>query len=130
MNTQMKRYSNYVERLERLLEAGPGPSSQDWSARCAAALDGEPSRELRKAISLERRRGAGAFFTGSVLARKAVVRPRRGKECRGKIFDPACGAGDLLLAAARLCESGRRDFLATGGILTGPQGRESTIGRG
>ena len=102
MNTQMKRYSNYVERLERLLEAGPGPSSQDWSARCAAALDGEPGRELRKAISLKRRRSAGAFFTGSVLARKAVVRPRSEKECQGKFCDPACGAGDLLLAAARL----------------------------
>ena len=67
---------------------------------------------MRKAISLKRRRGAGAFFTGSVLARKAVVKPRQERACRGKFFDPACGAGDLLLAAARLLPL-RRSLAAT-----------------
>ena len=97
----MKRYSNYVQRLERLLGNGSVVASDDPKGDCAAALDGEPSQELRRVISLKKRRGAGAFFTGSELARRAVP-TRGGKRWRNaSYFDPACGVGDLLLAAAR-----------------------------
>jgi len=91
----MKRFSDYVLQLERSAAALDGSN-----IRHAAALDGEPSRELRRVISLAQRRRNGAFFTSSILARKAVSGVPAG---RGRVFfDPACGAGDLLLAAARL----------------------------
>jgi hypothetical protein len=95
----MTIYSKYLLALERLLVAGP--SSGDWQSRCAAALDGEPSRELQRAISLKKRRQAGVFFTGAVLARKAVLMRRPRASGDHAYFDPACGVGDLLLAAAR-----------------------------
>lgn len=98
----MKPYAGYVERLERLLEAGLSAALDGWKSQCAAALDGEPSREVRKAISVEKRREAGAFFTGSALARKAVLGPGGEGWEGGSLFDPACGAGDLLLAGAKL----------------------------
>jgi hypothetical protein len=43
----------------------------------------------------------GAFFTGATLAQQAIPR-LRAKPRRIVLFDPACGVGDLLLAAARL----------------------------
>ncbi len=64
-----------------------------------AALDGEASAELRRVITLKRLRDNGAFFTQSGLARSATRHlPKR---LPNVFFDPACGAGDLLIAAAR-----------------------------
>lgn len=71
----------------------------DWLSKTTLALDGEPGRHLARLVSLEARRDSGAFFTGSVLAEKAVA----GSVARNQsatFFDPTCGAGDLLLAAA------------------------------
>jgi hypothetical protein len=62
-----------------------------------AALDGQAGKELARNVSLGTRRRFGAFFTGSSLAKRLV-----GSLCiTGKVFDPAVGAGDLLLASAR-----------------------------
>ena len=66
------------------------------SREFAPALDGEAGRELRRLIDLEVRRDYGAFFTGSAFAEKlAALAPK------SSYYDPSCGAGDLLLAAAR-----------------------------
>lgn len=71
----------------------------DWLSKTNLALDGEPGRNLARLVSLEARRNSGAFFTGSVLAQKAVgVAAARNQSTT--FFDPTCGAGDLLLAAA------------------------------
>src|SRR5262249_1746940 len=49
----------------------------------------------------------GTFFTGSRLASKVAERilPTLGKGAR--ILDPACGAGDLLIACAKQMSTGR-----------------------
>src|SRR5947207_192281 len=93
----MAKYGEYVRRLETLVLTG---TNRDliWTARCAKALDGEPDRELQKSLSLSTRRRLGAFFTGAVLAQKAIG-PNVAQDSP-IVFDPACGLGDLLLAAS------------------------------
>ena len=89
----MLKYLPYTEKLETLalrFERGD-------ELACRAALDGEAGHELAKKVSLQTRRRFGAFFTGSPLALRLIGSQR----IRGNIFDPAVGAGDLLLAAAR-----------------------------
>ncbi len=63
-------------------------------------LDGGPAIELGRVLSLETRRRLGAFFTGSNLRNRLFSLPGLGKSLEGA-WDPACGAGDLLLGATR-----------------------------
>jgi hypothetical protein len=89
-------FGAYAQRLCELLRA---PHDEDRTKAVAAALDGEASRLLRASISLSARRDAGCFFTGAHLAEDLLD----GADPTGwqAVADPACGAGDLLLAAAR-----------------------------
>jgi hypothetical protein len=62
-------------------------------------LDGRAGRELRAAVDIGELRRLGAFFTGNALSVRVVelaVNPG-GWDV---VYDPACGCGDLLLAAA------------------------------
>ena len=72
----------------------------EWKSRVTASLDGVAGAELRRLVELSARRAFGAFFTGSVLAKRLLgglrLQPRL-----HFIYDPTVGAGDLLLAAAR-----------------------------
>lgn len=66
-----------------------------------AALDGQPGRELRRRYSGNLLRATGTFFTGSELAQKLVDSIDFTNLELHLIIDPACGAGDLLVACAR-----------------------------
>jgi hypothetical protein len=91
------RYAAYAQGLQRMATEANPPSELSVQA----ALDGEPSRTLRRLYSIERLRGMGAFFTGPSLAAQLVAPLRQfvtGDD--GRLFDPACGVGDLLLASA------------------------------
>ncbi len=96
----MKAFNPYVSHLEELLLASVClPVNAIRQKQVTAALDGQPSAELRKRVSLDRLRAAGAFFTGSRMAQRAVASaglPRLNAGAR--VFDPACGVGDLLVA--------------------------------
>ncbi len=96
----MKAFRPYVERLEDMAVSLPAQRG-DWTQRVASALNGEPGRELADVLSLRTRRKMGAFFTGVTLAQRAIPR-LNGSPHHTVFFDPACGVGDLLLAAARL----------------------------
>ena len=65
-------------------------------------LNGEASTEVRRLV-LEQRRRLGAFLTPHELAHE-VVDPLRRARAQVTVFDPCCGAGDSLLAAARALE--------------------------
>lgn len=98
-------YSGYVSKLKRLsLESHRGV---DWNTRVHAALNGQASVELRRAAPLETRRKFGAFFTGTDLGAK-LIGCGTGFGPTSVFYDPTCGMGDLLIAAARrlpICKS-------------------------
>jgi hypothetical protein len=91
-------YSEYVSSLNRLaLESRLG---DNWNSRVDAALNGQASIELRRVAPIETRRKYGAFFTGSDLSARLIDHSTNiGPE--SVFFDPTCGMGDLLVAAAR-----------------------------
>ncbi len=91
-------YSVYVSRLKRLaVESYRAP---DWNTRVDAALNGQASIELRRVAPVETRRKFGAFFTGTNLGSQLI-------DCGTEFgstsvfYDPTCGMGDLLIAAAK-----------------------------
>src|SRR5260370_25793975 len=70
----MKAFNPYVSHLEELLLASVClPVNAIRQKQVTAALDGQPSAELRKRVSLDRLRAAGAFFTGSRMAQRGVA---------------------------------------------------------
>lgn len=95
----MKAYAPYVDRLQELASSKRNKQTQ---ARVTAALDGEASRELRSRLQIEELRKEGAFFTSVSLSRFAVSPLAKSLTNRSRIYDPACGAGDLLLACSGL----------------------------
>ncbi|MEA2600244.1 MAG: hypothetical protein QOF89_1236 [Acidobacteriota bacterium] len=99
----MKAFEPYVRFLESLaLQVGsltsPNAEHEDL---VAAALDGQPSERLRKLVTLPARRSAGAFFTGQVMADRALGPYMPTLSNRSIVHDPACGVADLLMACAR-----------------------------
>lgn len=98
---KMKAFNPYVSRLQNLLlKSTRAPSEPDHQAAIEAALDGQPSAELRRCVSLARLRSAGAFFTGSAMARRAIAAGFSQLKANSTVLDPACGVGDLLVAFA------------------------------
>lgn len=91
-------YPAYLETVHQTLTFGPTPEAQ---LLVGAALDGQASRELRRLVPIQALREMGAFFTGSVLSRRAASLINRSTSASSSILDPACGAGDLLLAYTR-----------------------------
>src|SRR5687767_5015917 len=98
----MEAYEPYVRSLERfagtVLDGREPPlSSEDLSG----LLDGKPGVKLRDLIPLPTRKATGAFFTSSSLATRALGPVAQTLGPESVLFDPACGVGDLLVAAAR-----------------------------
>lgn len=94
----MRSYKRYVDGLETRLREYRATNTvprRDMDQ----ILNGQAGTELRSAVALETRRKAGAFFTGSHLAR--TIADVIGSSFRGVYFDPSCGAGDLILAVAK-----------------------------
>ena len=95
------QFIDYVHSVEELLGEA---SSMDWplfEADAGRILDGEPSEVLRRTMNLETRKETGAFFTGAELSDELVSALTRPIDGDSRIFDPACGTGDLLLACSR-----------------------------
>lgn len=110
----MKEFRPYVGTLHELLKRSTRmPAEINSKAAIEAALNGQPATELRRRISISRLRAAGAFFTGSALAHRAIAAAGLSKLKRDAIvLDPACGVGDLLVALVEhLPRSG--DFVST-----------------
>lgn len=93
---QPRLFSAYVDDLVGLLAA----DHRDASKTVDLALDGGTAAVFRSSVSLKSRRRTGAFFTGREMAERLIDAESR-PNSRAPIVDPACGAGDLLLAAAK-----------------------------
>jgi hypothetical protein len=102
MRGSFKLFRPYVRLVQRLsMLRVPKHKNADWMIKADRTLDGEPSKELRSRIDLRCRRRFGTFFTGSTLAELAISQIGRLRRQDAVFADPACGAGDLLIAAAR-----------------------------
>lgn len=90
------KYQPFVEEVRSLSAM---QASVEWHDKALAALNGQAGMELEKRVSLYSRRRAGAFFTNHLLADRLLEKIDFGTD--PVVYDMACGAGDLLLAAAR-----------------------------
>lgn len=112
-------YSAYVSKLKRLsLESY---RVADWNTRVDAALNGQANVELRRVAPLETRRKYGAFFTGTDLGTK-LISCGTNFSPTSIFYDPTCGMGDLLIAAARrlpMCKTLPATLRQWGQQLTG-----------
>jgi len=98
----MKEYSSYATKLETIAEkllADP-TSAASLSKEIASALNGGPSKVLRKNVPIDDLKRTGTFFTGEHLIR-FVSRSLHAGSPINAALDPACGVGDLLLLASR-----------------------------
>lgn len=94
----MTAFDAYTREAELLLDLYP-PRTDRERTQLEALLDGGPNRTLRTTLSVVQMRKRGAFFTGKSLADK-LVGGIPSSPILGRVSDPTCGAGDLLLAAA------------------------------
>jgi hypothetical protein len=98
----MKEFRQYVDQLDLLIRRTGSRTAVDRKLKrdVRAALNGQPGEELRRLVTVDDQRTAGAFFTGSSLAKRAAATILSTVGNGSIIYDPACGAGDLLLACA------------------------------
>jgi hypothetical protein len=94
-------FAAYVDELRQFAvgAARDGLARRDRS-RVWAELDGNAGAVFRRQVALGTRRDAGTFFTGHRLARRLVAAHASDIRNGASVSDPACGLGDLLLAAA------------------------------
>lgn len=101
----VRAFASYVRQLEgvanELINPEVSTANEAHSDFVAAALNGQPSRELRQTVPLTDLREAGAFFTNPGLADRLVGPIIDSVKQGATTADPACGVGDLLLACAR-----------------------------
>jgi hypothetical protein len=102
-DSHMEAFRPYVVRLEELLYRSMRPARDAaFPEDLDAALDGQPSAELRRQVPIDVLRETGAFFTGSAMAKLAISAAGLRLTPDVTVLDPACGAGDLLVAMAGL----------------------------
>jgi len=89
----------YTEHLLELLSRF-SPQDLEVQQHAIRNLDGYASAQFRRLVPRDTRRAAGTFFTGSTLRQRMLTPYRHVIEAGASVVDPACGIGDLLLAAA------------------------------
>lgn len=108
---EIKAYNEFVVTLQALLNGSTSTPIEIWKERAIRCVDGQASEQLRKLISLETRRKYGAFFTDTIMTEKVLkhLRPKIAKQAL--IYDPACGAGNLLIGIQNLIYKHYSNFL-------------------
>ena len=100
--TASTTFESYVVAVENLAVGELDASDTKMPAiSLSDCLDGQASFILRQTVPLQERRKLGAFFSGSDLRRTALPRETPEPMEPESVLDPAVGAGDLLLEAAR-----------------------------
>ena len=102
--SEFSSYSDGIEGL--LLDLAQSSHAQVSDQVISGILNGQAASALKELVPLNVRREAGLFFTSTRLADMAADRlaPRLRRGAR--LLDPACGAGNLLLACAKHLPSG------------------------
>lgn len=96
----MKGYSPYLSDLRDLLTCQE--SGHDLDQAVELAVNGQASAKLESLVNRSLLKRSGAYFSSPALSRAVAssFRPQRGAKGLMAV-DPACGAGNLLIAAAR-----------------------------
>jgi hypothetical protein len=94
------KFGAYADHLEALAaKALSGAKLSMQREELVKHLNGGAASALERAVPLATRRRLGAFFTGHSL-RAELLGPTSRRASDLAIWDPACGAGDLLIAAS------------------------------
>ena len=95
----MKIFSQYADQLDALLDQVEwGNCLHAGDQEVAASLNGEANDVLRRLGNPSAIRRSGAYFTSQKLANVALSPlTRRCMLMKRAVYDPTCGAGDLLL---------------------------------
>lgn len=102
----MKPIESYVDYLYSLCDTVISQSCvRGFKSHISAALNGEITTKIQE-IPIDIRRSKGIFFTSHSLARKVANILFKDGPLQGRIGDPACGGGDLLLACAKMLPLG------------------------
>lgn len=96
----MFEYEEFVDNLKVELNSYKTTPKELWDKTANRYVNGFAAEELRRLVSLEKRRNDGVFFTNSLLAEKVleVLQPAFNKQ--SVIYDAACGVCNLLIATA------------------------------
>ncbi len=92
-------YSDHIQQL--LLDLAQSPSSRLSDNLASEILNGRAASALQKLVPLHVRRKEGLFFTSTQLSNKIAERLAPKLKVGVRLLDPACGAGNLLLACAK-----------------------------
>lgn len=95
-------FSAFTNEIQRLIYSIAEIEERDVHSRIVPRiLNGEAALALKRLVPIDVRKEAGLFFTSNTLAEKLAARLSPVLRTGTKVLDPACGAGNLLLACAR-----------------------------
>ena len=95
-------FESYVSSVEDRATAALGVARVGQSTQVPLdLLDGQAAVALRETVPLKARRDTGAFFSSSDLRAAAFAACSEKTESAAPTLDPAVGAGDLLIEAAK-----------------------------
>jgi len=94
----MKKYVEFIDTLKVKISTFQSIPKEEWDKSAVDCVDGLAADELRRLINLNVRRKSGAFFTNSQLANLVLQKLSPDFNKDSVIYDPACGAGNLLIS--------------------------------
>lgn len=96
----LETFAEYVDKIDQLAKPSTTVSTVEWRSELTQCLDGGPKQILRMLGDQAERRQQGAYFTGAKLAARVANVATKNVHPSTCFYDPACGAGDLMLAIA------------------------------
>ena len=96
----MFEYEEFVDNLKIELKSYKSTPKELWRETAYRFVNGFAAEEVRRLISLKKRRNDGVFFTDSLLAEKVLDMLQPSFNKQSVVYDAACGAGNLLIAAS------------------------------
>lgn len=102
VSKSVNRFSDYTNEMESLIRSVRNLDQNKVNDLIGPRiLNGEATMALQRLVPINIRKDAGLFFTSNKISEKVASRILPMLQRGSKILDPACGAGNLLIACAR-----------------------------